>query len=348
MIHLLRRSMKGPDILVSIIIPVYNVEKFLRRCLNSMVSQTLDNIEILVVNDGSADNSQAIIDEFARNYPSKAFGFKQENRGSGSARNYGLELAKGEYIGFIDGDDYAQPNMFEKMYEKAKEALADLVICEFDLVDENGNYINAFKITGYSDLPIHDKRYAHRYGAFAPWNKLYHRDLFFSTGIRFPNDSFGLDDYAAIPLLVESAHKIAYIEESLMHYVQRKDSVMGRIIHNEFSETNFAILRMTEIIVQNKDKFRPENYHFFMDQIAPFQTFLKFVLLILKIENRQKRADVIKRWGKELNRLIPHWHKSTAIKDKLRSMPFIQRLAMMLIIFVFRFSVPFVIKKVKF
>ncbi len=346
MIHPLNRFMKNPDILVSIIIPVYNVEKYLHRCLNSMVNQTLDNIEVLVVNDGSPDNSQSIIDEFARNYPSKIFGYKKENQGLASARNYGLELAKGEFIGFIDGDDYARPDMFERMYKKAIEANADLVICEFDLVDQNGNHLNSTDITNHSDLPTNDKRYAHRYGSVSPCNKLYGRDLFFKRAIRFPHGWF--EDYATTPLLVESAGKIAYVEKPLMYYVQRKDSIIGRALAYGFCEKNFDSLKMTAFIVQNRDKFEPENYRFFMDQVAPFHAFLRFVLSILKIENKQKRADVIKTWGKELNRLIPHWYKSTAIKNKLHSMPFIRRLALILIIFVFRFSVPFIIKKVKF
>lgn len=340
--------MNNSDKLVSIIIPVYNVEKYLVRCLNSLVTQTLDHLEILVVNDGSRDNSQTIIEEFARKYPSKVRGYKKENGGLGSARNYGLEFAKGEYIGFIDGDDYARPNMFAKMYKKAKQINADLVICQFDFVNNKGEHISTTNIIGHSDLLIDDKHYAHKYGRTEIWNKLYHRDLFFKTAIRFPNGGFGFDDYATTPLLVESAHKIAYIEEPLMYYVQRKDSMMGQIKYNSFSETSFAVLRMTEIIAQNKVKFEPANYQFFMDQIVPIHTFLKFVLPIVSIENKQKRADVIKRWGKELNRLIPNWYKSTAIKNKLRSMPFIRRLALMLIIFVFRFSIPFVIGKVKF
>jgi len=340
--------MIAPDKLVSIIIPVYNVEKYLRRCLNSIVNQTLDNIEILVVNDGSPDNSQIIIDEFVRNYPMKVLSLKKENGGLASARNFGLGYANGLYIGFIDGDDYTKPDMFEIMVKKAKQTNADLVICEFDFVDEDENYMVTFKITGNTDLSIDDKRYAHRYAGTIAWNKLYHRDLFFKTGIRYPNHSFGYDDYATTPLLVESSSKIAYIPESLVYYVQRKDSIMGQITHNEFSETSFVVLRMTDFIIKNKDKFNPVNYRFLMDQVVPVHTFLKFVLSILRIKNEQQRADVIKRWGKKLNRLVPCWYKSTAIKNKLKSMPFIRKIAMILIILVFRFSMPFLIKKVKF
>lgn len=106
---------------VSIIVPVYNVEKYLKKCLNSLVNQTLDDIEIIVVNDESPDNSQRIIDEFEKKYPSKIKTITKKNGGQGSARNEGLKVATGEYIGYVDSDDYISNTMFEKMYNTAKK-----------------------------------------------------------------------------------------------------------------------------------------------------------------------------------------------------------------------------------
>ena len=100
---------------VSIIVPVYNVEKYLPKCLDSLVSQTIDDFEILVVNDGSPDRSQDIIDEYSRRYPEKVVSLVKENGGQGSARNMALEIAKGEYIGFVDSDDWVDVTMYEKM-----------------------------------------------------------------------------------------------------------------------------------------------------------------------------------------------------------------------------------------
>ena len=114
---------------VSVIVPVYNVEPYLRKCLNSLVHQTLNEIEVLVVNDGSQDNSQDIIDEYAQKYPEKIRSFIKENGGQGSARNLALGLAKGEFIGFVDSDDWVELTMFETMYQKAFSENADIVIC---------------------------------------------------------------------------------------------------------------------------------------------------------------------------------------------------------------------------
>ena len=106
---------------VSIIVPVYNVELHLKRCLESLVNQTLQDIEIIIINDGSKDNSQDIIDKFHSRYPDKIKYYIIENSGAAQARNYGLSLVEGEYIGFVDSDDYVEPNMFEELYSKAIE-----------------------------------------------------------------------------------------------------------------------------------------------------------------------------------------------------------------------------------
>ena len=91
---------------VSVIVPVYNVEKYLERCLNSLVNQTLQDIQIIVVNDGSPDNSQEIIDRFEKEYPDKLKGYIKENGGLSDARNYGMQFVEGEYVAFVDSDDY--------------------------------------------------------------------------------------------------------------------------------------------------------------------------------------------------------------------------------------------------
>ncbi|MFU0826465.1 MAG: Glyco-trans-2-like domain-containing protein [Lachnoclostridium sp.] len=104
---------------VSIIVPVYNVEKYLRQCMESLVNQTLKEIEIIVVNDGSPDNSIKILEEYEKKYPDMVKVFTTENRGVSHARNYGLDHATGEYIMFVDSDDFVELNMAEKLYKKS-------------------------------------------------------------------------------------------------------------------------------------------------------------------------------------------------------------------------------------
>ena len=114
---------------VSIIVPVYNVESYLDKCLNSLVNQTLKDIEIIVINDGSTDNSQKIIDKYSKKYKN-IINITKENGGVSEARNLGLEKASGEYIGFLDSDDWIEPDMYELMYQKAKTENFDIVACD--------------------------------------------------------------------------------------------------------------------------------------------------------------------------------------------------------------------------
>ena len=130
---------------VSVIVPVYNVENYLVKCLDSLVHQTLKDIEIIVVNDGSPDNSQNIIDTYVKKYPKKIKAFSKKNGGQGSARNYGLKYAKGEYIAFVDSDDYVDLDMFFKMYNKAKEDNSDIVICGNKNISLDGKIIGIEK-----------------------------------------------------------------------------------------------------------------------------------------------------------------------------------------------------------
>lgn len=116
---------------VSVIVPVYNTEPYLRECLDSLLAQTLERLQVIIVNDGSTDGSQAIIDEYVRAYPQRFEAYMQPNAGQSVARNKGLDVAKGEYVGFFDSDDVAFPQMFGQMYELAKEEDADHVSCGY-------------------------------------------------------------------------------------------------------------------------------------------------------------------------------------------------------------------------
>ena len=115
---------------VSIIVPVYNVEKYLKRCINSLINQTLQDIEIIVVDDGSTDNSGQIIKEYQEKNSNIKY-YKKENGGLSDARNYGMKYAPSEYIAFLDSDDFVDKTMYEKMYNKAIEENADYVECDF-------------------------------------------------------------------------------------------------------------------------------------------------------------------------------------------------------------------------
>lgn len=130
---------------VSIIVPVYNVESYLDECLTSLVNQSLNDIKIIIVNDGSTDSSQKIIDKYALRYPEKIMALNKENGGLASARNFGLQYAQGEYVGFVDSDDYVDVNMYNEMYNLAIKNNADLVVCDLEYFFEYSNKDRLFQ-----------------------------------------------------------------------------------------------------------------------------------------------------------------------------------------------------------
>ena len=137
---------------ISIIVPVYNVEKYIAKCLKSLTLQTLQGIEIIIVNDGSLDRSIDIIEKYVKENPTKIKYYEKKNGGLSTARNYGLEYATGEYIAFLDSDDYVEINMYEEMYNLAKKENADMVECDFIWEWEYGKKVYDKLSQQYSDV----------------------------------------------------------------------------------------------------------------------------------------------------------------------------------------------------
>ena len=143
--------MDKKKILITIIVPVYNTEKYLKECLDSIVSQSIEEaFEILVVDDGSKDRSADIIKYYEKKYKGIIRGIYQKNQGQSAARNHALEVATGEYLIFIDSDDYIGKNYIKKLVDVAKETNADMVLCNYTKVDEKGNVLKIYN-ANYSE-----------------------------------------------------------------------------------------------------------------------------------------------------------------------------------------------------
>ena len=207
---------------VSVIVPVYNVYDYIERCLDTLANQTLKDIEIIVVNDGSPDNSEEIIKKMMKKYKNISY-YKKENGGLSDARNYGLQYAKGEYISFIDSDDYVSLDMYEKMYQKAKEGDFDFVSCDIRYVFPDHEEIVGCSI----DEDTEDIRslFINMYPAI--WNKIFKRELFlhdllFKKGVWYEDVEF---IYRALPYV----KKVGVVHEAFNYYVQREESISHRI-----------------------------------------------------------------------------------------------------------------------
>ena len=204
---------------VSIIVPVYNVEKYLSRCLDSLINQTLFDIEIIIVNDGSPDNSQDIIDKYKKK-DKRIISLIKENGGQASARNLGLNYASGEYIGYVDSDDWVRIDMFEKMYNKAKEEESDIVICDFYKAYDDGNIIEEKNMITFEN----DIKKNYIMGHPCPWNKIYKKGII--TNEHFPEGMI-YEDFASDPLLVSKVNVVSYVENPLYFYYIRENSTMN-------------------------------------------------------------------------------------------------------------------------
>lgn len=224
---------------VSVIVPVHNTEKYLDKCLNSLVNQTLDEIEIIVVNDGSPDNSQAIIDKYSKEHPSKIVALTKMNGGLGDARNFGLEYAKGEFIGFVDSDDWVDTEMYETMYKSVK-AGHDMVLCDCVVVINEKPDHTAKGFRG----PSFDYKNAIMYSTdpALACNKLFKRQLF--EILTFPLHWY--EDIGITPVLMTYSNSIGYVESPLYYYRQREDSIT-----NSSSDKTLGVIQSWERILLN-------------------------------------------------------------------------------------------------
>lgn len=215
---------------ISIIIPIYNAEKYLKRCVNSINMQSFSNYEMILVNDGSIDNSATICDEFAK-YDNRIRVFHKENGGVSSARNWGLDKAIGEYIMFVDSDDYMLPGMLEVMVSTLKAKSADLVVC--GTTETGGGYWRPIADVDYSINQLKENFVSllHTELLSPPWNKIYKKEIIGSN--RFCEDiSFGEDLLFNIQYL-EKCENISLIKESpFYHEKENENSLVVKFNRN--------------------------------------------------------------------------------------------------------------------
>jgi len=216
--------------LVSIIIPVYNVEKYLRRCLDSVINQTYQNLEIIIVNDGSPDHSQIIIDEYAAR-DTRIIPLIQENRTLGLARNAGMKIARGDYVAFVDSDDYIETDCIAIMMQNALLTKADIVVVNNKTLGKalkNGRELNEHVLTS---MEMGDPSWRFDYFIYPAygitvWGKLYKHDLLKRTGILFESNHLISGEDILFNLLLLTHHpKIALVNQHVYVYCINSGSI---------------------------------------------------------------------------------------------------------------------------
>lgn len=171
---------------VTVVIPVYNSEKYIARCIDSVINQTYQDFEIQIINDGSKDKSQEIIDSYTKKYPDKIISIEQENKGVAKTRNEAIKRSKSKYIMFLDNDDYLDRDYIEKYVNKIEKEELDVVIGGYKRPDENGNIVKTLK--------LQDKEWC-KFMIMTPWAKIFKRQYLIDNDINFLVNNIGEDNY---------------------------------------------------------------------------------------------------------------------------------------------------------
>lgn len=215
--------------LISIIVPIYNVEKYLKKCIDSILNQTYKNLEIILVNDGSTDNSYSICNEYSKK-DKRVIVVNKKNGGLSDARNHGLKVANGEYIGFVDSDDYINKHMYENLMRVMSTYYVDIVSCGIKKVYENDKENIEYQIS-HENVEIYSVEEAllslieEKDIKQTVWNKLYKKDVI--EDIVFEVGKIHEDEYWSYQV-IGNASKIAYLDTELYYYLQREGSIMSK------------------------------------------------------------------------------------------------------------------------
>lgn len=287
---------------VSVIVPIYNVEKYLEKCINSLLSQTLEDIQIILVNDGSKDNSGNIAKEYEKNNKDRVIYVEKENGGLSDARNYGIKYATGDFIAFLDSDDYIEKNAYEEMYNKAIEENADYVECDF--IWEFPNKIRVDK-----QYPYKNKKEMLSFVRVVAWNKLIKRQLIIDNNLEFPK-GLRYEDIEFTYKLIPFVNKFVYVDKPFIHYVQREGSIAN--VQNERTAEIFTVL-------DNVIEFYKKNniYEKYRDELE--YNYARYLLCsslkrMCKIKDKTIREKLLTESWKRLNSNFPNWKENVILK----------------------------------
>ena len=308
--------MKGK---VSIIIAAYNIQDYIMRCMKSVINQTFENIEIIVVNDGSTDNTLRILEQLEK-HDDRIRVITQKNKGLMEARKTGLRYSTGEYLLFIDGDDWLELDCIEKLYNSAIEQNVDILIYNFFRCYDNSRKLGLG--FNYKDNNIILNPLKSLFiGNISPsiWTKFIRKEFIENNNVQFPEDISFAEDLATVSSLFIFKPKIGVLSESLYNYYQREDSITKQV-SPKILEVNKAILFIKDQLIKNKiyDEYKSE-----FDRMIYFHLFLQRFLTATKIQDIHKKVykqykqhNIITKNNKYINELIDNQPISLKIRMK--------------------------------
>lgn len=288
---------------VSVIVPVYNSRDYLERCLESLVNQTLPDIEIVVVNDGSPDDSQTIIDRYAEAYPDKIVSLSKENGGLSDARNFGIARATGEYIGFVDSDDFVDLDMYERLYDKAASTDSDIVTHPMTYAHARrrikGYFTSALNSFGVS---VAESARILAYANSFAVNKIYRREFWLRHGFEFPVGQ-AFEDSAVIYNVLYSANRVECVNIPFYYYDRSHDAS----ITNTMDEKLFDIFTSIDsILTFYRSKPEYPQMKDWVEYVCLKHLFVRFDLIV-KYDDKAFVRRFMNAVYEYLNRMIPDW-----------------------------------------
>ena len=289
---------------VSVIVPFYNVENYIEKCLGTLVNQTLEDIEIILVNDGSQDRSMVVVKKFLERYPDKITYLEKENGGLSDARNYAIPYAKGEYIAFLDSDDYVEKTMYKDMYELAKKEDSDMVECDFywEYPDKKKEDIG---------VVYNGKKEMLEKVRVVAWNKLIKKEVLEKSKVIFPK-GYRYEDVEFTYKLIPYLDKISFLKKPCVHYIQRDGS-----ISNNQNERNKEIFDVLEHVIDfYKENNLYDEYKDELEYVYVRYAFCSSLLRIVKIKDEFVQRKLLDLTWEKVNTTFPNWKKNPIIKKK--------------------------------
>ena len=277
---------------LSIVLPVFNVEKYLERCIKSILEGTYKDLELVIVNDGTKDNSENIIIRYLEKYNNITYIVK-ENGGLSHARNVGYTYAKGEYIAFFDSDDYIEKDMYEKLMAKVKDYNYDIVVCDLYMeYEQTGKkiYVGSNVEKEYKDVEEYNNGISIRKEIMekiyiAVHNKIYKKKLIektFENGMPFVNGMY-YEDIVYTYSILQNTRSISFVKEPLYYYVQRIGS-----ISNNYDKKLYDIITSVEMLIENAvENNRFEDYKEILEYIGIRYMYGTFMKRIAKTKNKK-------------------------------------------------------------
>ena len=296
---------------ISIIVPIYNASKYLKKCLDSLVNQTKKELEFILINDGSTDDSESIIKSYN---DSRIKYFKRSNHGIGKTRNFGINNASGKYIMFLDSDDYLEENACEVLYKKIEKEKLDVVVCDFYRVDSNSKEVE--KIISFKNTKLKDNPNLLLNINLAPWNKIYRSDLLKDNNIKFIED-LKYEDAPFVALALLKSKKIGKVDKTLINYtIHEKSETTVR------DERIFDIIKIVDII---RSYFKDYSWSREVIDTLTIKILVNYNIQGRNIKDKDMRNKFIDETFFYLEKNIPNYKSNIYFKERSMLKSFIEK-----------------------